>query len=334
MVKHGNHSLQLVDATTGAVLPEYTDKNGETWVAGAPGDEYYVRITSHTHGSLTTAQPILVDGRCIGYSFQQGPDINMCSDLGPVHSFQERASKVKTEGGSATTSSFKFASTPSAGAASFCGEISVTYNSVRDSQTPANFAFATPWQNNYNVQASDSTKDGVGALNSTVGSSSKSIAKAVTSWICEAHLYTIKIKYCEEIGLLARKIITPQQMNQGVVVVGGGIGGGGGGGDPSGSAVKKSKKKRKLNAPASGVVDLTGSEDYVYKQDTGSSSSSSSSSSSFSSSSSPSSSVSGDVVDLTEDGGTKKEKNVAASDMTRHVEMEGRRGRKRRKIKA
>ena len=52
MVRVGAHSVQLVDAATKQPLPEHSH-GGQAYVVGRAGDEFLLRITSHTPNTRT-----------------------------------------------------------------------------------------------------------------------------------------------------------------------------------------------------------------------------------------------------------------------------------------
>ena len=106
MVRVGEHSLALVDATTLVPLHEYT-KGVDTWVAGNPGDEFFVELTSHQEWPRTSAM-ITVDALHIGYeSLSEGPE--SCR-YGPLMSGQ-----VLHSGAAVMAHAFRFRTPPTAG---------------------------------------------------------------------------------------------------------------------------------------------------------------------------------------------------------------------------
>ena len=198
MVRIGNHSLELVDAVSRQPLQEHLDTAGQTWVAGERAAEYFIRITSHEPGSRTVALPT-VDGTGLGYSIQQGPDAGtMACDVGVFASDRHKAlCFVRTE----------------LSAAGGCpvGHVSVTWRRGYDTGCPVDGPCGARWHANAHAAASDSEKAGVGALRSDVGSASLLGGRAPkTVWGQLEELRTIRINYCEEVGLVVRNIILPR----------------------------------------------------------------------------------------------------------------------------
>jgi hypothetical protein len=244
MVRVGSHSLELVDASTLLPLIEHSH-NGETWVKGTAGQEYLIRITSHEPGTYTTASRIQVDGSDIGYTFQQGPYINLTANLGPMN---RRATNTALAGAAVPCDAFCFSSPHGSGDDSpiHQGCISVTWSEAHDSSRPSARYFVESWQEQQNASAPDAKKEGVGALKSARGSSDVNVALANTSWDLGRQLYEIRIKYCEEAGLVARGIIQPRTVTGNEVTA-------------RDKKARKKKRNREPDSPTSSsdVVDLT-----------------------------------------------------------------------------
>lgn len=210
MVRISEHSLEIVDATTLQPLVEHLH-NGETWIEGKPGQEYFVRIISHQPGTYTVAYPITIDGSNIGYRFQHGPDINMTATLGAVAS----SSFHKVITSTTTGEAFRFTRPSLVDDADksihHTGCISVTWSEAFDSHIPSQILFLSSWDEQHGSAVLDSKKEGVGALKSARGSSDVNMPLATNSWDTGRQLYTATIKYCEEAGLVVRGIIQPTQ---------------------------------------------------------------------------------------------------------------------------
>ena len=279
MVRVGNHSLELVDATTHLPLQEFT-KNGETFVCGCAGKEFLVRITSHSQRSRSIANPIKIDGACIGYTFQQGPDKNMQADLAPI----EASGGVKRDpSGDAMVRAFRFEGPPPGGAGvAHRGSVNVVWHEGNDTGASLDpWDAVSGWGGGTRAGASAADgKKGVGSLRSTMGSTQSTIAWATSTWAPGCHLATVTVYYAEEAGLVANGIAKRAD-------IWGATGGGGGGCDQRNqdwAGGKAGGKRRRAQAVASGgvaCVDLTeeeeGENNKVKYEGSGSSSSSSSS---------------------------------------------------------
>ena len=195
MVRVGAHSLQLVDAATKRPLPEHSHKN-QTYVVGRAGDEFLLRITSHTPNTRTVASPITVDGCPIGYNFQQGPTRYLTADLAPV------AANESDSAGHAAALAFRFAAPPPGAGSGHSGEVAVTWSEAEETNVAASHD-ANRWGENAAATAADGKKSGVGALKSTTGATATKIPWAATTWKRGRQLYTITLKYIEEAGLVA-----------------------------------------------------------------------------------------------------------------------------------
>ena len=277
MVRVGNHSLELVDATTHLPLQEFT-KNGETFVCGCAGKEFLVRITSHSQRSRSIANPIKIDGACIGYTFQQGPDKNMQADLAPI----EASGGVKRDpSGDAMVRAFRFEGPPPGGAGvAHRGSVNVVWHEGNDTGASLDpWDAVSGWGGGTRAGASAADgKKGVGSLRSTMGSTQSTIAWATSTWAPGCHLATVTVYYAEEAGLVANGIAKRAD-------IWGATGGGGGGCDQRNqdwAGGKAGGKRRRAQAVASGgvaCVDLTeeeeGENNKVKYEGSGSSSSSS-----------------------------------------------------------
>jgi len=211
MVRIGEHSLELVNATTKVPLPEYTHSDGETWVEGRPGDEYLLKLTAHQAVTRTLADPILVDGTCVGVGVLHGPcHANQPVTLGSIPT----GGASNNIAGKIECPAFRFARLSTSSDQTETtrhGTVTVTWSDAEDTGQPTDIHhFQSSWNESQTV-AADSKKDGVGALKSTFGSSSVEIPMATTRWLPTNRLYTITIRYCEQAGLVARKIIPAPQ---------------------------------------------------------------------------------------------------------------------------
>lgn len=242
MVRVGNHSLEIVSASTRQPLVEYSHK-GETWIKGTRGEEYFIRITSHNRGTYTVASPIKIDGSNIGYNFQQGPDINLTATLGPIN---ERVANSGIQGSNADA--FRFSSPENGNNVDgipIQGSISVTWSEARDSHQPNCHLYYADWQEGDKIATVDAKKEGVGLLKSSRGSTEVNVPVAAITWIPERELYTATIKYCEEAGLVVRGILQPQAIGSNEDT-------------KCNNTLRREKRKREPVVPvSSNVVDLT-----------------------------------------------------------------------------
>ena len=259
MVRVGNHTLQIVDAQTLQPLQEYAHHNREIWVEGRPGHEFWLRLISHGRGTRTVASTIEVDGNNIGYRFNHGPDCNLEANLGPIgasslldtpetgdntkscqaFSFARRAlPQGISNGASATATGGKPSSSSSK--SSNHGSVQVTWSEGYESGIPTRKWFRM-WNEtsleqrrqqqslqHYSSQEPSTTaapspdkKEGVGCLQSKLGTSTHRVPKASTSWNLGRPLCTITIRYCEMAGLVARGIVQLPLQVQGQMVVAG-----------------------------------------------------------------------------------------------------------------
>jgi len=202
MVRVGNHSLELVSFETGQTLQEFYS-NGSTWVEGIPGNQYYLKITSHESGTLTMAHPIKIDGADIGFYFPQGPWSGLTWTVGAITEHTAADTKIVCK-------AFRFSrpdfSNGEHGVAS-PGLVEVTWCEAYKSgmQMGPSAAF-TPWTES-TASAVDAKKEGVGSLKSVTGSYCTEYPIDNTQYVTGKHLYTITIRYCELAGLVARGIV-------------------------------------------------------------------------------------------------------------------------------
>ena len=204
MVRVGKYSLTIVDATTLVPLQEYT--NGvDTWVAGNPGDEFFVDLTSHQKGSNTVAS-IDVDTVNIGYDIRLSSEGPQSGRLGPLKSGQ-----VLHPGSTPMVHAFRFRTPQTAGEGSSqsFGAVEAVWNLTKYTGIPADRTHTThAWAGAQNAVAPDGKKQGVGALASTSGSTPIRLGPwAETIWSTHDEVARAKICYCEPFGLVARGIL-------------------------------------------------------------------------------------------------------------------------------
>ena len=165
MVRQGDFGLGLVDATTRQPLKEYP-KNGEVWVVGKPGTEFFLQLSSW-HTTSTAARPITVDGKSIGRSQNFKPSGNGVT----VSTVGAR------QGVSGSHTAFKFAAIPPTDADNAalgeCGTITATWTAAvatNKNKNMANKSGHGMWAGPAGATVTEGKKEAVGALKSAVGS--------------------------------------------------------------------------------------------------------------------------------------------------------------------
>ena len=248
MVRVNLHSVCLVDATTKVPLKEYQHQ-GKTWVEGKPGQEYLISVTSHDR-HMSTLSYVEVDGKDIGYSAVNEP--KHAGDpylFGPISQQNLKSSlrfaSMEQKDSSSTTES-------NSGVVKASWYEAILRPAPKETHNPGVFTLWTSTKES----APGSKKEGVGALQSQVGSSKISWDTPIAShWNDGAYLYSAEIYYCEAAGLVARGVATPQQLQ---------LAGASGGDDPENDfentqpTPKRHKKAQKATSTA-GSVDLTAS---------------------------------------------------------------------------
>ena len=217
MVRVGNHSVCLVDAKTDLPLKEFQHQ-GKTWVVGQPGQEYWISVTSF-ESSKKTLSGVRVDGKIIGERIKHYPKYaGQSTKMGAVieHGSQRVALQFASQKQCEP-------SHPSRTSQNFVGTIDLFWHEFDAVLRPNAPAYSKTWHGNVKATAADNKKEGVGALQSQIGSS-KMQRSAPTRYMAKRgkHLYGTKIYYCEAAGLVARGIVTHQQLvDAGVVGQGG-----------------------------------------------------------------------------------------------------------------
>ena len=203
MVRRGDFSLELVDAATKQPLKEYEHQGAggpECWVAGDPGGEFLLQLTSHMPGK-TWAYPIKVDDTNIGTGLRFRKAGSCVTGL--LKQAQHYGA------GSCTTVAFKFA-VPASGDMGMagCGTVSAVWSVAVDAATPApGLQLTGTWGANKSAAAPDAKKAGVGALKAEAGQTQTSTAWSNVTCRAGAELGRITIHYCAAAGLAVRGLL-------------------------------------------------------------------------------------------------------------------------------
>lgn len=216
--------LRLVDAEKRQPLEEYRDAQGQTWVVGEEGVEYFVELT--TPGGVSQAS-VEVDGVGVGYSWNVSHA--KTSVLGNI-----KAGGSSDPGAEMVHRSFAFAkaaapppasdggggSSEDSRAPAF-GSVSATwYRATKiDGGAAASYGSVTSaWQGNKDdelgkpMAAASKKKESIGALKSTVGTSiaSGSSSWSTAKWTRHEMIAQAMLRYSSEFGLTIRGIIKPE----------------------------------------------------------------------------------------------------------------------------
>ena len=197
MVRRGAFGLRLVDAATRQPLEEH-EKDGEVWVVGKPGAEFFLESRTW-HGTNVMGWPIDIDGVGAGYSQYFSPH-----QPWKVHG--------AAQSGGGANRAFRFATIPAAAdgqaAVGEFGLVEMTWTEAAATDTPAGPSVTPAWTSLADATSAGTKKEGVGALKSTLGTTTQSCVRGAFLWSrVGPPLQTITIRYCEEAGLVARKII-------------------------------------------------------------------------------------------------------------------------------
>ena len=198
MVRRGDFELRLVDATTKQPLIEY-EKDGEIWVVGRPGAEFFLESTSWR--DTNSRANITIDGHDIGYAWTYTPD----------QATERFLHGARQQDGDQTA--LRFATVPPAteGLSGGTGSVVMTWTAATVTDIPLDVHVFGKWAGSALVGATSagSKKEAVGALTSTLGTTSAIGTTRSTQWhSIGPPLQTITMRYCEEAGLVVRKIIT------------------------------------------------------------------------------------------------------------------------------
>ena len=247
MVRAGNHSVCLVDAKTDLPLKEFQHQ-GKTWVVGQPGQEYWISVTSYEYNNFSVARA-RVDGKRTGSRVKHDPR------------FRGESRYMGIFRGGHLKAALCFASRSHEGqrdnSKKNVGMIDVSWHEVRNTgrQDPQElgYRYYGVWKDGETAGVEDGKKEGVGALQSKVGSTMerKEVSRSLTG--IGRCLYGAKIYYCEAAGLVARGIVTHQQLvAQGIV---------GGGNEPQEEDIKPTPERRKQShkkpQAVAETIDLT-----------------------------------------------------------------------------
>jgi hypothetical protein len=254
MVRVGNHSVCLVDATTKVPLKEYQHA-GKTWVEGRPGQEYFVKVVARER-KIQTVALINVDGKRIGKVQHRANGSMKGAIVGLAGGVQGRDTALR------------FASVQQAAGDRTCnaivGVVDVSWRQGISTKTPSSSSSSSSsrvdkWSDTTIVTSPDNKKEGVGALQSTFGSSTVKKKKPQYKWKKGKHLYDTKIYYCEAAGLVARGIATPQELAAANGSVGDENGDGNNFETKETRAPKRRKKAHKSGQSSGEIIDLTAS---------------------------------------------------------------------------
>ena len=222
-------SLRLLDAESGTALEEHMDAQGGAWYQGEPGSEYFIELAIDWDQGKTIAE-IKVDGKCIGYTFR-GHGGGYTNKLG-VHTSpapgmsQHVALAFASAAAGASEADDDAQPAGGGGSGPPFGSVSVTWYRATDTgvaNVPSLAGGAKSKISSWtavdgNVRASGDKgkkKDHIGALKSTMGSTSEA-ARAVSTapskaWLRHEALQTLSLRYTSEFGLVVRGILQDAQ---------------------------------------------------------------------------------------------------------------------------
>ena len=211
MVVIGDFCLEIVDANTNKKLKEHVHKNNSevTYYVeiGEPQQQYFIRLIKHRNNPNRTVAKVSVDGKPLGYNWQQVQSNDLPGYLGPCIDSQS-PSEI---GGDKRIRCFQFVNKISdlgEQPDSKVGIIEATWYNVTNVRRTKNYSY--PIWSEAPARGSNNKKN----YQSQVGPIGTNLPTSKETWTCGTEIAKITVLYRSALGLLKSGVIGSKKAKQ------------------------------------------------------------------------------------------------------------------------